>query len=114
MHQVESMVDPFKRHRMCNKIINLNFTCHIFLNIAWQFCSPFDATECASLPNTSCYKLERTCCNFSSCWCYTDDGGNTPTFMTAFQSLSHEIHTAYAFEGIIHTTIRHIDENLCD
>src|SRR3989338_5256070 len=63
-------------------------------------------------PNTSGDQLKGTGGNFMSRWGYTNNYTFTPPLMTTLQCQSNCLNVTNRLEGIIHTSIRHLSNNL--
>ena len=110
MHQVETLVDVFKRHHMRNEIVDIDLAVHIPVDNARHIGAPARAAKGRALPHATRHQLERSRRDFLTRARHADDSRNAPAAMAAFQRLPHGVHIADALEAVVRAAARQLHE----
>ena len=109
-HELEGVVDLLQRHGVRDHGVDLNFAVHIPVDDLGHISSAFCAAEGGSAPHASCDELEGSCRDFCACGRNADDDALAPSFVAAFQGLSHRRGVADAFKRVVCSAFRERDE----
>lgn len=110
MHQIKTLVDVIKAERMSYHWVNVDFTIHVPVNDLRYICSASGTAEGRTAPGAAGNQLKWSRGDFLSGTCNTDDDRFTPTFVAAFQCVTHDFGVADTFKGIIGTAFGQIHQ----
>src|SRR3546814_5559405 len=99
MHQVESVVDVFKRQDMGDQIIDIKLAVHIPIDDFRHIGATARAAKGRSLPLPPRKQLERPRGDFGARFGHADNNPLAPAFMAAFQRLAPALGVAYRSEA---------------
>ena len=110
MHQVKTLVDVFQRHCVGNHWIDFDFAIHVPVHNFWHISTTLRTTEGSPAPIAAGDELEWASGNFLTSTSNADDDGCTPTLVTAFKRIAHDVYIADTFERIIRATFGKVND----
>src|SRR5204863_9897293 len=116
MHQIESLVDVGKRHRVGDHRIDLDLAIHVPVDDPRHVGAASRAAEGGALPHPSSDELEWPRRDLGTGWRDADNDADTPAAMADFQRLAHHRDIASAVERIVRATdlvgafLRYVDK----
>ena len=81
--------------------VNLDLALHVPVDNLWHISTATRAPKGGAPPAAASHQLERACVDFLSGTGNADDDGFTPSLVTAFQRLAHDIGVTDTFKGIV-------------
>lgn len=131
LHRLESVVDLAESLAVGDELVDLEITLLVVGDKVVQLRAALDTTECTSSPHSagnkleSCRKLVSSNSNairskltssrdFLTSSSNTDDNALTPTLVASLEGSTHDTNVASAVEGVVTTTISHLNELILD
>src|SRR6185437_11052199 len=93
-------------------IVDLVLARQVPIHVARQLRTALDAAECRTAPYPAGYQLERAGRYFLARPSDADDNRFAPALVTTLERGAHHMDVAYALEGVIHSAVGHIDDDL--
>src|SRR5882672_9718097 len=101
VHQVERIIDAFKREFVGDEVVDSDSALHIPIDNFWNIGAASCAAERRALPDAAGDELERPRRDLLTGAGNANDDADAPTLVAALQRLTHGLHIADAFEAVI-------------
>ncbi|GAO47486.1 hypothetical protein G7K_1692-t1 [Saitoella complicata NRRL Y-17804] len=114
VHDVESVVDLSQGLVVGDELVNHELLPHVSIDDLGQLSTALDTTESRSPPDTSSNELEWAGRDLLSSSSDTDNDGLSPSLVASLQSAPHNVDVTSAVEGVVTSTISHLDQFVND